>query len=523
MPLRRLPNYLRTLCVALAFTAGGCTTLGPDYEEPDVEWLAEWQPDLYGHLAEPGSGDGGEFDFWWQSFQDPALNELIEQAKSDNLSLRLAGLRILESRARLGLAGSALYPQLQQVTAAASYVNTRDEGGAQPDSSQSLSSYQAGFDFGWELDFWGRFRRGVESADAAYFASLAAHKDVQVLLYAEVVRLYYSYRTLQLRIAIAQRSAAIQKRSFDITRQIYESGQNSELDLQQAKTQYLATLATIPELESALVRTRNALAGLLGRPPGELPGLADNPTGLPRLQAPMIGEVPAHLLMRRPDVRAAAWQVAAQSAQIGVSRADYYPAITLFGTIGLSGNSVDGSPTTSSLVAGPALTWNIFDYGRIRNNVRIQDARLEQAIVNFQSTALAAAREIDDAAIGVLKTREQYEVLQLSEQAAGRALELANTRYREGYSDFQRVLDAQRAFFAQSDRALASQGSHISAVIDLYKALGGGWQDTPVNELLPDETRDSMEQRSDWGELMNAPLPAANDYLEPVSGGKQDE
>ena len=237
----------------------------------------------------------------------------------------------------------------------------------------------------------------------------------------------------------------------------------------------------------------------------------------------MIRQIPANLLMRRPDVRAAAWQVAAQSAQIGVARADYFPAITLFGTVGFSGNSVDGSPTTSSLVAGPALSWNVFDYGRIRNNVRIQDARLQQSIVNFQATALSAAREIDDAAIEVLKTREQYEVLQRSEEAAARALELANTRYREGYSDFQRVLDAQRAFSAQSDRTLASQGSHISAVIGLYKALGGGWQDTPVDELVPDATRDSMEQRSDWGELIEAPLPATEDYLEPGSGGKQYE
>lgn len=513
----------RALCAALALALSGCTTLGPDYEEPSVEWLAEWQPDLYGHLDEAAPDGVGELGSWWQSFQDPALNALIEQAEQDNPTLRIAGLRILESRARLGLAGSALYPQLQQVTGAATYLNSRDSGGAQPDSSQSLSSYQAGFNFGWELDFWGRFQRGVESADAAYFASLAGQKDVQVLLYAEVARLYYSYRTLQLRIEIANRNAAIQKRSFDITQQVFASGQNSELDLQQAKTQYLATLATIPDLQTALVKTRNALSALLGRPPGDLPELGTATQRLPELQPPMLRAVPARLLMRRPDIRAAAWQVAAQSAQIGVAKADYYPAINLLGTLGFSANSVDGSPNTSSLAAGPALTWNIFDYGRIGNNVRIQDARLQQAIVSFQNAALLAAREIDDAAISVMKTREQYEVLQQAEKAAARALELANTRYREGYSDFQRVLDAQRAFFAQSDRALASQGGHISAVIDLYKALGGGWRDTSINDMLPEATRDTMQQRTDWGGLLDAPLPATEDYLEPVSGGEQDE
>ena len=221
-----------------------------------------------------------------------------------------------------------------------------------------------------------------------------------------------------------------------------------------------------------------------------------------------VGELPARLVLRRPDVRTAAWQVAAQSAQIGIAEADFYPAISLFGTIGWSGDTLDATPDTGSFGVGPSLTWNIFDYGRIRNNVRLQDARLQQSIENFQNSVLQAAREIDDAAIGVVKTREQQSVLSESVQAAERSLELANRRYQEGYADFQRVLDAQRALFSQTERELVNRGNHISAVIGLYRAMGGGWLDMPLEEIVPPATRETMRERSDWGDLLDAPLPA---------------
>ena len=484
-----------------------CTTLGPDYRQPEVEWLDDWQTTLYGQAGTPGQRTEADLRFWWQSFDDAALNRLIEAARQANPALRIAGLRILESRARLGIAGSALYPQVQQLGGAISYVNTRQRGGATPDTDQDFGSYQAGFNLAWELDFWGRFRRGIESADAAFFASVANQQDVQTLLSAQVADLYFAYRTTELRIAIARRNAEIQKRSFEITQRLHEGGQESELDLQQARTQYLATLSTIPELQITLTRTRNALCALLGRPPGELPELAGQAAGLPGIEPVVISDIPARLLMRRPDVRAAAWEAAAQSAQIGVAEADFYPSISLFGSIGLSGNTLSASPDVGTLSVGPGLTWNIFDYGRIGNNVRVQDARLQQLIEQYQETVLQAAREVDDAAISVVKTAEQQRVLSESVGAAERALELANTLYQEGYAGFQRVLDAQRAAFAQAERELVNQGSHVSAVVALYKALGGGWGDTPVQQLVPEGVRETMQQRSDWGTLLSAPLP----------------
>ncbi len=502
---RLWPNHLLLLLLALQLSA--CTTLGPDYQEPEVAWLSAWKSNLYGQSVDPGERGDADLRFWWRLFNDDSLNRLIEGVRRENLSLRIAGLRILESRAQLGIADSSRYPQLQQLGGAATYVNSRDRGGALPDDSQSFVSYQAGFNLAWELDFWGRFRRGIESADAAFFAAIANQQDVQVLLVAQTADLYFSYRTTERRIAIARKNAQIQKRSLEITEQLYEQGQGSELDLQQAKSQYLATLAGIPDLQIALSKTRNALCALLGRPPGELPELQPGASELPGIDNLLLEAIPARLLLQRPDVRTAAWQVAAQSAQIGIAEADFYPSINLLGSLGWSGNTLDGSADNTRLTLGPSLTWNLFDHGRIANNVRVQDARLQQLIEQYRNTALQAAREIDDAAFSVVKTKQQQAILHASLVAAERSLEIATTRYREGYSGFQRVLDAQRAAASQADREIANQGSHLSAVIALYKALGGGWLEIPIDDLIPAPMRDTLQQRSDWGDLLTQPLP----------------
>jgi outer membrane protein TolC len=215
--------------------------------------------------------------------------------------------------------------------------------------------------------------------------------------------------------------------------------------------------------------------------------------------------------MRRPDIRTSAWRIATQSAQIGIAKADYYPAISLFGTVGWSTDTRDASPEVQTVAGGPAFRWNIFDYGRTRNNVRLQDARLQQLIEAFQDDVLQAAREIDDAAIRVVKTGEQQDALVEALRSAERSLSLANTLYQEGYVDFQRVLEAQRALFAQSEREILNRGAHLSAVIGLYRAVGGGWQEMAAEEIIPEETRETMRERTPWGDLLDAPLPVGSD------------
>lgn len=489
-----------------------CTTLGPDYQEPDVDWLKDWELSVPGKENTKAAQYQLDIRFWWQRFNDPVLNQLISTARRDNPSLRIAGLRIFESRALLGIAGSSLYPQVQQATGAVNYVNTQSHGGGE---NMSYGTYQAGFNMAWEMDFWGRFKRGIESADAAFFASVANQADIQVLVSAQLSDLYFAYRITEARITIARKNADIQKRSYELTQQLFKSGETSELDLQQAKSQYLATLSSIPQLEITQVTTRNALAALLGRAPGNVPELASSDYILPATSSDSINNIPAQLLMRRPDVRAAAWQVATQSAQIGIAEADYYPSVSLIGSLGWSGSSLSDSSDETNLILGPALHWNIFDYGRIENNVRVQDARLQQVIEKYQESVLQAAREIDDAVYAVLKTDEQQALIDESAKAAQRALDIANTRYREGYADFQRVLDAQRALFSQAERQLINRGSHISAVISLYKGLGGGWVAMSAEQLIPRDTRETMSERSDWDDLLSAPLPSPHPPSQP--------
>ena len=505
---------MRQLYKCLGFTGAimllqACTNLGPDYQEPDVSWLAEWETDLYGQALSVAPDQEQDLRFWWQAFNDPVLNELIDIARRENQSLRIAGLAILESKALLGIATGAQYPQVQRANGSWTRVDNWPTEGDDSGDRSGLNTYDVGFDIAWEMDFWGRYRRGVESADAAFFASITNQQNAQVLLAAQVADAYYAYRTTARQVEIARENAALQKRSLDITGNLFNSGQSAELDVQQARTQYLATLSTIPDLEITLKQIENALCVLLGRSPGDLPELRDVPSTLPTLNPLFIDDFPARLLMRRPDVRSASWGVAAQSAQIGVARADLYPSISLFGTIGWSGSSLAGTTDTLSTGIGPGFTWNLFNYGRIENNVRVQDARLQQAIESYQLTVLAAASEIDSAAISVVKTLDQQALLAEALAAAERSLALSTKRYQEGYSDFQRVLSAQQSRAARSASYVANQGAHISSVIAFYKALGGGWRPAASEDLIPENIRQIMAERTDWGGMLDDPLPTS--------------
>lgn len=503
--MRPAARCLALACAALLLQA--CTNLGPDYVEPDVAWLAEWETDLYGQALTRAPDAAEDLSFWWQAFNDPVLNELIGIARRENHSLRIAGLAILESRALLGIATGAQYPQVQRATGSWTRVDSWPTEGDDDWERAGLNAYDLGFDIGWEADFWGRYRRSVESADAAFFAAITNQQNAQLLLAAQVADAYYAHRTTARQIEIARENAALQARSLEITTRLFESGQSSELDVQQARTQYLATLSTIPELEISLQQIENALCVLLSRSPGDLPELSAAPATLPTLNPVFIDAFPATLLMRRPDVRTAAYGVAAQSAQIGVARADLYPSITLFGTIGWSGNSLSGTTDTLSTGFGPAFSWNLFNYDRIESNVRVQDARLQQAIEGYQLTVLAAAAEIDSAAVSVVKTRDQQALLADALDAAERSLVLSTKRYQEGYSDFQRVLTAQQSRAARSASYVANQGAHISAVIAFYKALGGGWQPAGGEDLIPESIRQIMAERTDWDGMLDDPVP----------------
>ncbi len=492
--------------LALSGLVAGCTTLGPDFHPLKSSELSRWDQKLY-QLAEPEPAAAeADLHAWWKQFHDPVLERLIGMADKENLQLRQAGMRILQARALLGIAGASRYPQSRLGTGDYTYFHQKEHGGQ--GGSTSYSSFQAGLAAGWELDFWGRFRRSIESADAGFLASLEAQRALQVLIKAQVASLYFNWRVLGKRIAIARKNAELQKRSLQIARELYQSGNTSELDLQQARTQYLSTLSVIPELQRQRRQTLNSLALTLGRSPGDLPELHDDPDyRLPRVENVVVRDIPARLLLRRPDVHAAAWAVAARSARIGVAEADLYPAISLLGSLGWSSSTLSGVSDTSLLTIGPSFRWNLFDHGLIRNNVRLQDARLQEALEAYRQTVLTAAREIDDAAIGLVKTIEQEKIMEQTVNTAKRALQIAHTSYREGYTDFQRVLDAQRSLFTQNDRLASIRGATLAYLVALYKGLGGGWKPAALEEMVPNTTREQMKQRTDWGDLLDQPLP----------------
>jgi NodT family efflux transporter outer membrane factor (OMF) lipoprotein len=501
-----MPPRLRGIALLLtSLWLGACAMVGPDYKRPEVPWLGDWKGGSLETQKPEANRPRADTETWWRNFNDPVLDGLVEIAQRENSGVRTAGLRIMEARAQLGIAGSALYPQLQQINGQVLRIGGNSPTG--PDTA--FTSYGVGLSVGWEIDFWGKFRRGIEAADAAYFASIAQYDDVQVLVAAQTASLYATIRTIELRLRIAHENAALQRRSLEITEHLFKSGNESELDLQQARTLYLSTIATIPDLEGSLRQTQNALSVLLARPPGPLPEMDAGKEQIPLATLDVVVDMPADMLRRRPDVRTAEAQLAAQSALIGVSKAALYPSISLAGTVGLSTTSLSGASRVVDWALGPTLVWNVFDYGRLKNQVLVDDARFQQLYEVYQDTVLQAAREMDDAAVGFATNRQQVDVLRDAVQAARRSLDIATIQYREGLVDFERVLDSQRTLFSQQERLVTVQGAVVQNLVTLYKAMGGGWERAREQPVVDQATRNVMSERSQWKGLLDAPLPPA--------------
>jgi len=488
----------------------GCVKVGPDFTTPPAPVAEQWQTAedsrLTSHQEAPAE--------WWTVFHDPALNGLIQEAYQQNLDLQIAGLRILEARAQLGIATGNLYPQQQQLGVSAATLGASKNAANTISGDLDYKELNTGFTAGWELDFWGKFRRGVEAADAQFLAAIASYDDVMVTLTAEVARTYILLRTLDERIRLAEESVTIQERSLEIAENRFEGDLVTELDVQQARTLLANTHATIPRYRADYRKVENALSVLLGMPPKDLSQQLGEGAGIPKPPTAVAVGVPADLLRRRPDVRRAEWQAAAQSALVGVTKADLYPHFTLIGNIGLqSSNSPltrEGGSSLSDLFqsesftyfTGPSLTWDLFNYGRIKNQVRVQDARLQQLIVNYQTTVLNAAREVEDAMSGFLEDQIQSVYLAEAVTASKRSVEISSLQYSEGLTDYQRVLEAQRSLTRDQDALATVHGSVAINLVNMYKALGGGWQPRAGQDYVKPETQQEMAERTDWGGLL---------------------
>ena len=493
--------------MAMTLFLGGCAMVGPDYIKPPTapeqkEWIEQKDPKI---KAEPT-----DLSNWWEVFDDPVLNSLVEQAYQQNLPLRIAGLRILEARAQLGIAYGNLYPQQQQGTGGAGYNRISKNSLNLPQDARNnidndINVYSLGFDAVWEVDIWGKFRRNVESGLGALEASIASYDDVLVSLTAEVARTYVAIRTFEERLEIARENVRIQNRSLQIAEARFKGGEVSELDVAQAKALLSETQSLIPRLSRDLRQAKNGLSILLGKMPSELNEILEGPKPIPAVPAEVTVGVPAELLRRRPDIRLAERQLAAQSPRIGIAKAELYPAFSLLGTIGLAslstGNFFDSDSVTGT--GGAGFTWKILNYGRIKNNVRAQDALFQELAVNYQNTVLRAAQEVEDAMVGFLRTQEEATFLSTSVQAYKRSVDLSLLQYREGLVDYQRVLDTQRFLTRSQETYVTRKGDIVISLVATYKALGGGWQIREGKDYVPEEIRVEMAQRTDWGELLS--------------------
>ncbi len=512
--------------LGLVFLVNGCM-VGPDFVKPDAKmeeiWLQQQSPRIKNGPA--------DFSAWWVAFNDPVLNNLIGIASRQNLDLQNAGLRILEARAVLGIAVGSQYPQTQQFSGGANTIGLSENAPNGAAADQSFHNYQLGFDAAWEIDFWGRFRRGVESANASLYAFLADYDDLLVTLIAEVARTYFEIRTFEQRLLAVRENVHLQEQSRDVAAARFEFGAESELDVSQANALLNQTQATVPPLEASLRQAKNALAILLGILPTDVEGILGPPKPIPIVPLEVAVGIPAELLRRRPDIRLAEFQAAAQSAQIGVSKADLYPSFSLVGSIGLTSSGQGGVLSNNAnfgdlfdsgsmtYFIGPSFQWPVFNYGRLKNNVRVQDARFQQLLVNYQNTVLRAFRDVEDATVGFLRRQEQTGFLSESVKEYKRSVELSMLRYSEGLATYQRVIDAQRNLAVQQDAFASATGSVGINLIALYKALGGGWELRLGKDFIDEKTKEEMRLRTDWGKLLPPEdLPEDREEQPPTGG-----
>ncbi len=514
---RKRVRYEVVLLVSALLAFTGCM-VGPDFKRPKVAVSANW--------LETGdqrvSTESATYRNWWTAFNDAALNRLIERAYQENLSLRQAGVRVLQARAQLGIAIGDIFPQTQQAVGSVQYFRTSEAGvigGTTPAGSLKYWQSEIGVQASWELDFWGRIRRGIESAEASLLSSLADYDNTLVTLTADVANNYITLRTAEERIRIAQENANSQEQILNITEARFRFGTVTQLDVEQARTQLLNTLASIPPLETQRRQTQDALSVLLGMPPSDLRDFLVASSGIPASPPQVIVGIPADLLRRRPDVRSAELQAAAQSAQIGVAKADLFPAFTLVGSLTFVSTNLGTFKLSDmfrwgsrSIQAGPSVTWNILNYGQITNNVRVQDASFQQFLIAYQNAVLSAQKDVEDNLIAFLRAQDRADLLARSVTSAKTALDLAVLQYREGITDFTTVLTAQQTLLSQQDSLASTLGNISTSLVGVYRALGGGWEIREGEDLVPPEIKAEMRRRANWGRLLapaNYNLPAS--------------
>ena len=549
---RPAPLARRAVLASLAalLPAAGCT-VGPNYQAPQTA-----APDAFGELAGPGAAtrptSAPPVVQWWRTFEDATLDNLIDRAVESNRDLRRARARVREARAVRDVTRADLFPT---VNARGSYTYSRSPfgafgggvggaaagtgtgtggtcggtggaggggtgggggggggtggggtGGAGGGATQGIGAaggdfdfYQAGFDATWEIDVFGGVRREVEAADADVAAAVEDQRDVLVTLLGDVARSYVELRGYQRQITIAQENLRAQQETLELTRNRLRAGLDTDLSVAQSEAQVATTASAIPSLDALARQSIHRLGVLLGESPLALSESLSPPQAIPRPPPTVPVGVPSDLLRRRPDVRRAERDLAAATARIGAATADLFPRFSLTGSFGTQAGEAKGLFNYSNRFysIGPSISWPVFDAGRIRANIRVQNAREEQALAAYEQTVLAALRDVEDALVGYLREEDRRRTLATAAEANRRAVDLANQLYNAGRTDFLNVLQAQRDLFASQDALVQSDRTVSTSLVALYKALGGGWQSPdPVPQETPPATQPAVPTAS---------------------------
>ena len=473
--------------------------VGPNYKTPQSDVAPSWIRESGVEEKPLNAADA----YWWQLFQDPVLDRLVESAYKNNLSLQLAGARVLQARAQLNQSIGNLFPQQQGISGAVVYDRTGTPVTVNRWDDNLL------FSATWEIDVWGKIRRGIEADRAAYLGSVADYDDALVTVIADTASSYVNIRTAEERLRVARRNVETQKESLRIASVQFKYGETSELDVRQAMTLLGQTSAQIPNLENTEQQAKNGLAVLLGITPYAVDEVLGGEGAIPVAPGDAAVGIPKDLLRRRPDVRAAGLAAASNSALIGVAVANMYPSFSLAGAFGVSSSTLGASSLADMFTwqrrvaqAGASFFFPVFNYGRLINQVRVQDAVFEQSVLNYQNTVLTAQQEVENGLSAFATSRAALEELETAATAAARSTQLSILQYKAGEVDYTTVVTSEQSQLSIEDSVATTKGNVALGLIAIYRALGGGWEIREGGDVISDEVKAEMARRTNWGRML---------------------
>jgi NodT family efflux transporter outer membrane factor (OMF) lipoprotein len=501
----RLLPLVCAMSAGLALSMSACT-MGPDFKRPALPAPDQWSGSSAANAAASVTVAEPLDPGWWNSFGDPLLTELVTQAIRNNLDLKVAAARLAESRAQLGQAKAAEFPTLdgnasytRELQSADGVIGLLDGAGsstpatgtnglggrqggiptqsASPAAIPPFNLYQYGFDASWELDLWGRVRRTTENASATAEAQEYARHDAVVSTVAEVARDYLDLRGTQEKLRITRENLAYAQRTVQLTADRARHGLATDLDVANAQSEAASTAAEIPQDEQQQAQLINAIGLLLGEYPQALTARLTAQSAAPVVPPRVPVGLPSELAHRRPDIREAEAQLHAATANIGAAKADFFPKITLSGSVAIQATQFTnlGSWGARSYSAGPSLSIPLFEGGQLRATLALREAQQQEAAINYRKTVLSAFRDVDDAMTGYAAEQRRRDRLDESVKASRRALEIANKRYVRGISNYLDVLTAQKTLLTNEEQLADSTATVTTNLVALYKALGGGW------------------------------------------------